>query len=55
LGPTIENKNMVLGVLNEMSPDAFREELFQILNKYHVEITKTAGASGRPAPQDLLF
>ncbi len=26
-----------------------REELFQVLNKYHVEITKTAGASGSPA------
>jgi hypothetical protein len=47
----IENENMVLGVLNEMSPDAFREELLQVLHKYQVEITKTAGASlsGRPA------
>ncbi len=33
---------MVLDVLNEMSSDAFREELFQVLNKYHVEIAKTA-------------
>jgi hypothetical protein len=28
---------------------AWHEELFQVLHKYHVEITKTAGASGRPA------
>ena len=40
---------MVLCVLNEIGPDAYREEMFQVLNKYHVEITKTAGASGRPA------
>ncbi len=33
---------MVLDVLNEMSPDAFLQELFQVLNKYHVEIAKTA-------------
>jgi hypothetical protein len=32
-----------------MSPDAFREELFTVLNRYHVEIVKTAGARGRPA------
>jgi hypothetical protein len=41
-------------VLNEMSPDAFREELSQVLNKYHVEITKTAGASGRSARKTFL-
>ena len=45
----IENEDMVLGVRNEVSPDAFREELFQVLSKYHVEIIKTAGASGRIA------
>jgi hypothetical protein len=47
----IENENMVLDVLNEMSPDAFRKEFFQDLNrdKYYVEITKAAGASGSPA------
>jgi hypothetical protein len=42
------NENMVLDVLNVMSPEDFREELFTVLNKYHVEIVKTAGASGRP-------
>ncbi len=39
---------MVLDVLNEMSPQEFREELFTVLNQYHVEILKTASASGRP-------
>ena len=42
------NETMVLDVLNEMSPQAFREELFTVLNQYHVQILKTASASGRP-------
>jgi hypothetical protein len=42
------NENMVLDVLNEMSPQEFREELFTVLNQYHVDILKTASASGRP-------
>jgi hypothetical protein len=42
------NENMVLDVLNEMSPQAFREDLFTVLNQYHVQILKTASASGRP-------
>ncbi len=42
------NETMVLDVLNEMSPQVFREELFTVLNQYHVQILKTASASGRP-------
>ncbi len=34
-------------------PDAFREELFTVLNKFHVEIVKTAGASGCPAQKSF--
>jgi hypothetical protein len=39
---------MVMDVLNEMSPQEFRGKLFTVLYKYHVEILKTASASGRP-------
>jgi hypothetical protein len=36
-----------------MSLAAFREELFSDLNKYLVDIVKSAGASGRPAHKTL--
>jgi hypothetical protein len=42
------NETMVLDVLNTMSPQAFHKELFTVLNQYHVQILKTASASGRP-------
>jgi pyruvate/2-oxoglutarate dehydrogenase complex dihydrolipoamide acyltransferase (E2) component len=42
------NETMVLDVLNTMSPQASREELFTVLNQYHVQILKIASASGRP-------
>jgi hypothetical protein len=45
----LDKENTVLAVVNEMSLAAFREELFSVLNKYFVDIVKSAGASGRPA------
>ena len=44
---------MALEVLNPMSPEAFREEFLAVLDKYFVQIAKTAGASGRPVPKSF--
>ena len=49
----LSNELMVLEVLNPMSPEAFREEFLAVLDMYFVQIAKTAGASGRPAPKSF--